>query len=158
MRHAPGRSRLSRPARILLILVGVVLFLAISVMLAQVLGVGGAERNASTRLIEAEARGDVGAMVRSLDGCPVTPRCRQLAAQNAARLRRPGHVQVLNYASSTSISLGSTHGTARIAWQVPGRTPVVQCIEVHRRGNPITGFKVHLRSLSAPIRSDASCP
>jgi hypothetical protein len=154
----PARTGLSRPARLLLILLGVVLFLAISVMLAQILGVGGAERNASTRLIEAEARGDVGAMLRSIDGCPVTPHCRQLAAQNAARLRRPGDVQVLNYASSTSISLGGTRGTARIAWQVPGRTPVVQCIEVHRNGNPITGFKVHLLALSTPIRSDASCP
>jgi hypothetical protein len=149
---------LSRPARILLILIGVVLFLAISVMLAQILGVGGAERNASTRLIEAEARGDVAAMVRSLEGCAATPRCRQQAAQNAARLRRPGDVQVLNYASSKSFSVGNSHGTARIAWRVPGRTPVVQCIEVHRNGNPITGFKVHLLSLSAPIRSDASCP
>jgi hypothetical protein len=152
----PARTGLSRPARLLLILIGVVLFLAISVALAQVLGVSGAERNASTRLIEAEARGDAPAMIRSLDGC--TQRCRAAAARNAARLRRAGHVQVLNYASSTSISLGSTHGTARIAWQVPGRTPVVQCIEVHRNGNPITGFKVHLLSLSTPIRSDASCP
>ena len=149
---------MSRPARIVLILIGVVLFLAISVMLAQILGVGGAERNASTRLIAAEARGDVGAMLRSIDGCAVTPRCRQLAVQNAARLRRPGHVQILNYASSKSFSVGSTHGTARIAWRVPGRTPVVQCIEVHRNGNPITGFKVHLLSLGTPIRSDASCP
>jgi hypothetical protein len=88
----------------------------------------------------------------------VAPRCRAGVAQKAARLRRPGHVQVLNYASSTSFSLGSTRGTARIAWRVPGRTPIVQCIEVHRNGNPITGFKVHLLSLSTPIRSDASCP
>jgi hypothetical protein len=154
----PARTGSSRPARLLLILIAVVLFLAISVALAQILGASGAERNASTRLIGAEARGDVPAMVRAIDGCPLTPRCRAAAASNAARLRRPGHVQVLNYAASTSFSVGSTSGTARIAWRVPGRSPVVQCIQVHRNGNPITGFKVHLLSLSTPIRSDASCP
>jgi hypothetical protein len=155
---APARTGLSRPARLVLILVGVVLFLAISFALARILSAGGAERSAVTDLIEAEAKGDTNGIVRRLDGCAASASCRAAAAGNARRLRHSGNVQVLNFAASTGFGLANTRGRARIAWRVPGRSPVVQCVDVRRKGNPISGLHVHLLALSAPIRSDASCP
>jgi hypothetical protein len=155
---ASARTGLSRPTRLVLILVGVVVFLAISFALARILSASGAERTAVVHLVTAEAQGDVAGMVRRIDGCAASGACRATAIKNAARLRRSGAVQVLNYAASTGFGIADTRGRARIAWRVPGRAPVVQCVDVHRTGNPITGLSVHLLALSAPIRSDASCP
>ena len=155
---APMRTGLSRPARVVLILVGVVIFLGISFALARVLSAGGAERSAVTALIKAEAKGDANGIVRRLDGCAASAACRAAAASNATRLQRAGKMQVLNFAASTAFGVANTHGRARVAWRVPGRSPVVQCVDVRRSGNPITGLHVHLLALSAPIRSDASCP
>ncbi|MCW3066779.1 MAG: hypothetical protein JWN32_3951 [Solirubrobacterales bacterium] len=155
---ASARTGLSRPVRLALILLGVVVFVAISFALARILSASGAERSAVVSVIEAQAKGDTAGVVRQLDGCAASAACRAAAARNVARLRRPGNVQVLNFAASTGFGIANTRGRARIAWRVPGRAPVVQCVEVHRDGNPISGLSVHLIAVSAPIRSDASCP
>ena len=149
---------MTRPARLALIGVGVILFLAISFLLARVLSAGGAERTAVTRLVKDEARGDGPAMIARMRGCAADPRCRASATSNAARLRRGGDVQVLNYAASVSFGLANTRGTARIAWRAGTSPAVVQCVLVERHGNPFTGFSIRLLKLSPPIRSDASCP
>lgn len=149
---------MTRPVRLALIAVGVIVFLLISFLLARVLYAGGAERGAVTRLIKDEARGDAAAMIARMHGCAADSQCRTAVQGNAARLRRPGKVQVLNYAASVSFGVGNTRGTSRIAWRTGSRPAVVQCVLVQRRGNPVTGFKIRLLRLSAPIRSDASCP
>ena len=58
-----------RRSLILLIALGLIVFLAISALLARVLSVGGAERTAITGLVQAEARGDAAAMIRQIQGC-----------------------------------------------------------------------------------------
>jgi hypothetical protein len=153
----PRTARLSRPARISIVLAIVIVFLAISFVLARVLGASGAERSAVTHLIQAEARGDAAQVVHRIDGCADSRPCRTSAGANARRLRRTGEVQVLAYSPSTGFGIANTRGRARIAWRVAGKAPVVQCVDVRRAGNPITGLRVELLGLSAPIRSDAPC-
>jgi hypothetical protein len=52
-----------RPGRILLLVLGLALFLAISVGLARVLNANGAEQSAIVDLLRAQARGDADAMI-----------------------------------------------------------------------------------------------
>ncbi|MBV9716836.1 MAG: hypothetical protein JOZ64_15780, partial [Solirubrobacterales bacterium] len=59
---------------------------------------------------------------------------------------------------SAGFSLGSTLGTARVAWQAGGSLPIVQCIRVRRAGNAVSGFNVQLLAVTPRIRSDADCP
>jgi hypothetical protein len=143
--------------RRLLIVIGVLLFLAVSAELARFLTVENAERDKEARLLQAQARGDVAAMLAQLDGCREQPTCVSVVRSNAARLRRPGAVKILSLKSSTAYSLGSASGTTRLAWTVIGRLPVVQCVGVRRSGNLLSGITVTLRSLSAPIGNEADC-
>jgi hypothetical protein len=149
---------LTRPVRLALVAIGVVVFLAISFVLARIFSGGGAERTAVTHLVKAEARGDATELIDGIDGCAANTACAGQQRANAARLKRPGDVQVLNYSASTGFGVADTHGTARIAWRAGTSNAVVQCARVNRRGNAVTGLKIHVLSLSAPIRSDASCP
>ena len=49
-------------------------------------------------------------------------------------------------------------GTLALAWTVIGTLPVVQCVEVKRTGNFLTGIHLKLLSLSAPIDNEDDCP
>ncbi len=71
-------------------LLGVVVFLAVSFELARYLNTETQERNAVFDLLRDQARGDAAAMIDRLDGCAADPRCRATATRNAARLRRAG--------------------------------------------------------------------
>ena len=140
----------------LLIAVGVVVFLGISVVLARYLSTENRERDAVYALLRDQARGDVRGMLSRLDGCDA--RCRATAAANARRLARPGTVKILAYSSSTAYALGAETGPTRVAWTIVNRQlPVVQCVEVQRTGNVLTGRAINLRRLSAPIDSQGSC-
>jgi hypothetical protein len=147
-----------RPARILLLALGLLAFLAISLGLARVLSANGAERSAILALLEAQARGDAPALVARIDGCARRPACVAAARANAASLRTPGRVELVRLDASTSFSLGGTSGIARVVWKTPARTTVVQCVEVRRGGNVIGGLSVELRALSRPIGRQAACP
>jgi hypothetical protein len=147
-----------RPLRILLLLVGLVLFLAISVALARVLSANGAEQSAIVSLLRAQARGDADAVIAQLDGCAERPACVADARRTAARLRSPGKLTLVRLDASTSFSLGGHDGVARIVWKTPARTTIVQCVEVHRGGDVIGGLSVELRALSRPIGHEAACP
>jgi hypothetical protein len=147
-----------RPARILLLAVGVLAFLAISLGLGRVLSANGAERDAILALVEAQARGDAPAMVARIDGCARQPACVAAARADAARLRARGKVELVRLDASTSFSLGGTDGVARVVWRTPRRTTVVQCVAVHRGGDVIGGLSVELRSLSRPIGHESACP
>lgn len=147
-----------RPARILLLALGLLLFLAVSVALARVLSANGAEQSAIVSLLEAQARGDARAMVAQLDGCGRRPACVADARRTAARLRSPGDVTLVRLDASTSFSLGGHDGVARVVWKTPSRTTIVQCVDVHRGGDVIGGLSVELRALSRPIGHQAACP
>jgi hypothetical protein len=136
-----------------------VLFVLISGLLARFLSVENSERDADLALIQAQARGDAQGMIRRLAGCRRSPACLRSVAANIAnpRLRRAGAVKILQLTSSTAYSLTGASGRTRLAWTVIGQLPVVQCIGVRRSGNPITGIKVTLTSLSAPIPNEADC-
>jgi hypothetical protein len=139
--------------------VGVVLFLAISAWLARFLTTDNLEREEDVALIRAEARGDAAAIISRLENCRASPSCVATARQNAAdpRLRRSGEVKILSLTSATANSPGGATGKTRVAWTVLGQTPVVQCVDVRRTGNALTGVDVKLLSLSRPIPNEADC-
>jgi hypothetical protein len=138
---------------------GVLLFLVISFFLARFLSVENTERDADLALIEAEARGDSQGIIRRLAGCRSSRACLRSVSANVSnpRLRRSGAVKILQLTSSTAYSLTGASGRTRLAWTVIGQLPVVQCIGVRRTGNAISGIKVTLVSLSAPIPNEGDC-
>jgi len=147
-----------RPLRLLLLLVGLLLFLTISGGLARVLSANGAEQSAIVSLLRAQARGDADALIAQLDGCAARPACVADARRTAGRLRSPGDVTLVRLDPSTSFSLGGHDGVARVVWKTPARTTVVQCVAVHRGGDVVGGLSVELRALSRPIGHQAACP
>ncbi|MBV9195645.1 MAG: hypothetical protein JO168_16005 [Solirubrobacterales bacterium] len=141
-----------------LIVAGAVVFLAVSTVLARVFSVDAAERSAITGLISAQAQGDAAGMARRIHDCERTASCRPRVDANAAALKHPGTVSIIQIQPSAGFSLGSTLGTARVAWQAGGSLPIVQCIRVRRAGNAVSGFNVQLLAVTPRIRSDADCP
>jgi hypothetical protein len=140
------------------IVAGILLFLVISAVLARVFSANSAEQSAITSLVQSEANGDLNAIVDQILGCRADPSCRQRAAVNAAALKHPGAVTIIQLQPSTSFSLGGTEGTARVAWDVGSSLPIVQCVKVRRAGNPVTGLRVELLEVSKRIHTDAACP
>jgi hypothetical protein len=63
----------SRRALISLVAVGVLAFLAISLLLARYLNTESEERGAVFALLQAQARGDANGMLDRLDGCAEQP-------------------------------------------------------------------------------------
>jgi hypothetical protein len=136
----------------------IVLFLVISALLARVFSANSAERAAITTLVKAEARGDTAGVIAAIAGCRATPACQSRAGEVAAALRHPGAVSIIQIQPSTSFSIGPTAGTARVAWNVGGSLPIVQCDRVRRTGNVISGLHVELLEVSRRIKSDTVCP
>jgi hypothetical protein len=147
---------MSRRLRILLIGAGVVLFLVVSAILARFLAVENIERSAVLDLLRAQARGDAPAMLALLPGCRGA--CAQAVRADAASLRGPGDVTILNSMSATAYSLSGATGFTRVAWKTPVRLPVVQCVRVRRSGNVLTGLSLTLVALSTPIPGTGDCP
>jgi hypothetical protein len=141
-----------------LVVLGIVLFVVISLALARVFGANGAEQSAITSLVKAEAAGDQQAMLARIEGCPRSASCRTRVAENAANLRRPGSVTIIQLEPSTSFSLGGMVGTARVAWRADSSLPVVQCVRVRRSGSVLGGLRVQLLQISVRIKSDSACP
>jgi hypothetical protein len=152
----PPRRRRALQA---LLAVGVLLVLLISVVLARFLSVENAERDADLALVQAQARGDVAAMLDQISGCRASPSCVAGVKANVdnPRLRRAGAVKILSLKSPTAYSLAGATGKTRLAWTVIGMLPVVQCVDVHRSGNFLTGIHVQLLGLSAPIANEGTC-
>ena len=134
-------------------------FLAISGLLARFLQTENVERDADLALIQAEARGDVQGMISRISGCRASAACVASVKANAAnpRTRRPGAVKILLLTSPTAYSLFGGRGRTRFAWTVLGSLPVVQCIDVERSGNFLSGITVKLTGLSAPIENEGNC-
>jgi hypothetical protein len=142
-----------------LIAAAVLAFAVVSLLVARFLTTEGRERSAVKHLLEAQARGDAGAMLGELAGsCRADPRCRAAVAANARRLRRPGTPKIIAYHSKTAYAFGDARGATRVAWTVIGEgLPVVQCVEVHRGGSAVAGRTVTLLRISAPIGNESSC-
>ncbi len=141
-----------------LVVAGLVVFVAISALLARVLTVDGAEQSAVTALVQAEARGDQAGMLDRLQACRESAACRARVAYDAAALTRSGAVSILTYQQSAGLWLSSTTGTARVAWKTPSSLPIVQCVRVRRGGDVFTGLRLELLTVSTRIKSDADCP
>jgi hypothetical protein len=135
----------------------VLVFLLISGLLARFLTVENDERDKEVALLQAQTRGDASAMIAQLSGCRASAVCVTTQQANANRLLRPGAVKILSIKSRTAYSLSGATGKTRLAWTVIGRLPVVQCVEVRRTGNILSGIDVTLLSLSAPIANEADC-
>jgi hypothetical protein len=148
-----------RRARVLgLVVIGIAVFLVISGLLARALSADGAERSAVTSLVQAEARGDVGGAIERVQACASDPGCRARVSANVAALRRSGSVSILQLEPSTGFSLGSTLGTARVAFRIGDSLPIVQCVRVRRAGSVLSGLRIELLAVSAPRKGDATCP
>lgn len=143
---------------IALIAAAVVLFLVVSALLARVFSVDGAERGAITSLVQAEARGDQAEVVSDIDGCGASPSCRSQIARDVAPLRRAGTVEIIQINPSAGFSLGSTLGTARVAWETNKSLPITQCLRIRRAGNAISGLRVELLAITPRLQTDADCP
>lgn len=141
-----------------LIGLAVVVFVAISAILARVLSVDGAERAAITSLVQEEARGDVNAAMALVQDCERNTACRSRVTSDVTALRRSGAVSILELNPSAGFSLGSTLGIARVAWRAGSSLPVVQCVRVRRAGNALSGLHVELLEVSKQIESDSTCP
>jgi hypothetical protein len=140
------------------IVVGVVVFLAIATLLTRAFNVGDAENAAITSLVQAEARGDTAQVISLITGCARNPACRTRAAANTAALRHPGKVAIAEINPSSTFSIASTAGTARVAWVAGDSLPRVQCVHVRHAGSVIGGFTIQLLVVSPRIASDADCP
>ena len=136
---------------------GVVLFVAISGLLARFLATEGVERDDVLAVLRAQAAGNVQGMLDGQAGCRQSPSCVATTRTNASKLRRRGAVKILTLSSPTAYTLTGATGKTRVAWTVIGRLPVVQCVEVRRTGNFLKGISVTLVSISAPIPNEADC-
>ncbi|MGI8903250.1 MAG: hypothetical protein ACR2IP_06260 [Solirubrobacteraceae bacterium] len=157
MRETPSRGQ-ARRRRLVLISIAILAFLVISALLARAFSAEGAESSALSGLIQAQARGDRGAMVARIQGCRASSACQARVALDAAALRRTGPISILQIQLSTGFSLGGTLGTARVAWRAGSSLPVVQCVRVRRAGSVLSGIHVELLELSQRIKSDQDCP
>ena len=155
------RSLTPRGRRVLRILfaIGVIVVLVVSAGLARFLSVENAERAKEVALIQAEVDGNTAAMLDQLSGCRESRSCVASVKANASdpRLRRSGGVKILQLEASTAYSPFGATGKTRLAWTVIGTLPVVQCVDVRRTGNLLTGIHVQLLGLSPPIDNEGVC-
>ena len=153
------RARRDLPRRSLIAVVAIVLvlFLALSGLLARFLSTENVERDEVLAVLRAEAAGDERGMLSRLSGCRARPSCLATVRADAASLRRAGAVKILDLTSATAYSLSGATGVTRVAWTVIGHLPTVQCVTVERSGNFLTGVNVALLSIGGPIESEADC-
>lgn len=133
------------------------LFLAISGLLARFLSVESEEREDLVSVLQAEAQGNAQAMLSKLSACGESPKCTAAVHEDAVKLRRQGSVKILTLTSHTAYALTGKTAPTRVAWTVIGRLPVVQCVQVKRTGNALTGISVKLRSIGPQIQGEADC-
>lgn len=135
----------------------VLLFLAVSAVLARVLSVEGQEREAVLQVLRAQARGDAEAVLDRLTACDGP--CARAVRAATARVAGPGDVKLVRLDSGTSYALGTSQGTSRVVW-VRGEDgrPVVQCFQVRREGSVLTDRSTSLLRVGPPLAdNEAPC-
>jgi hypothetical protein len=147
-----------RRLRLLLLLVpAVVVFLAVSALVARFLATEGRERDRIYALLRLEARGDERGVLAALDGCDAA--CARRTRAFLPRLAGNGEVKIARLDSQTSYTLGHAEGWTRVVW-VRGVTsrPIVQCVRVRRERGPLTERSVSLLRVSPPLAdNEDSC-
>lgn len=148
-----------RPRRLAAVVVGVLVFVLVSVALARWLGAESTEREAIFDVVAAQASGDAERVLDELDpSCRRDAACAARVRATTRRVSRPGDVKLLNLRSDTAYALGDAEGTTRVAWTVlDSRTTIVQCFRVRREGNALSGHSVDVLAVSLPIGNEASC-
>ena len=149
-----------RSPRLLLIAIpALVVFLAISFGVARFLTTEGRERDRIYDLVSAEARGDVPGALRQMSACDAA--CAGKLRAYVPRLPKAGplDVKIARLDSGTAYTLGTNEGWSRVVWvHDPHARPVVQCVRVRRKGNPLTGRSVSLLRVTAPLAdNEGSC-
>lgn len=145
--------------RTLLIAAGLVVFLAISLVLAQVLAGATPEREPILKLLRAQAAGDAPGMLRELPECAGQAGCPARVEALARRLQRRGSPKILSLDSDTAYAFSSRTGPTRVAWTTleSGGAATVQCVEVRRDFGLTSGASATLLRLSGPIDPESSC-
>ena len=131
-------------------------FVGASFVLARGLSGAGVERERVRALLEAQAAGNAEAVLDALPRCRREPACADLVARRTASLARPGEVQILAFTPSVRLTPTLHTGVARVAWRAGTGRPVVQCVTARRAGL-LSGNRVELVAISAPIPNTASC-
>ncbi len=134
-----------------------VVFLAVSVLLARFLSTENVERDDILAVLQAQARGEAAGMLARLDGCRAKPTCVATVKADAQRLRQGGAVKILLLKSKTAYALSDATGKTRVAWTVIGKLPVVQCVQVRRTGDFLKGMSVTLESIGPQISGEGEC-
>jgi hypothetical protein len=147
----------SRAGRILLILAALAAFVVVSLLIARVLTVGNAERDAAYRIVRAEAAGDRAAVVGRVRGCATDPACVERVGRTIARVQHPGTAKLLRFDGPGGIALTGRSGPARVAWKAGTALPVVQCLRLRTTGNPLGGYTVHVTGFGEPTALDEPC-
>ena len=134
---------------------GAVAFIVVSLLVARWLLADGTERSEVEALLRAQARGDAAGMARRLARCDDA--CRADLDGLARRLQRDGELEIVRYDSRTSHATGPETAPTRVVWTAPGTLPTVQCVLVRRTGTALSGPRVTLLRLSAPIGRQDAC-
>ena len=148
---------MSRAGRIALLAAAVAAFVVLSLVIARVLTIGNAERDAVYRLVRAEASGDQAAALSRVHGCAGDPACVQRVRRTIARVQHPGTAKLLRFDGPGGIALAGRSGPARVAWKVGTALPVVQCVRLRTSGNPLGGYTVHITRVDEPTALDEPC-
>lgn len=148
-----------RPSRRLLAIAVPVtlLVLVVGFVAARYLTTENRERDAIFTLLQREAAGDERGVLARLHGCDAA--CAAKVHAFLPRVTGTGAVKIALLSSGTSYTLGTATGTSRVVWVhgVDSR-PIVQCVLVRRKGDPLTGRSVSLLALSAPLaNNEDSC-
>jgi hypothetical protein len=146
-----------RPRLLLLAAPALVVFLAISFVVARWLSTENRERDTLFTLVSDEAAGNTDAVLRQLHGCDAA--CAAKVRAFVPRTAGRGAVKIAMLDSGTQYTFGDKTGTSRVVW-VHGvnSRPIVQCVVLRRHGGPLTERSVSLLRLGAPLAdNEDSC-
>jgi hypothetical protein len=147
----------SRAGRIGLLAAAVAVFVVLSLVIARVLTIGNAERDAVYRLVRAEAAGDQAAVLSRVHGCAGDTACVARVRRTIARVQSPGAAKLLRFDGPGGIAVTGRSGRARVAWKVGAALPVVQCVRLRTTGDPVGGYTVRITRVDEPTALDEPC-
>ena len=148
---------MSRAGRIGLLAAAVAVFVVLSLVIARVLTIGNAERDAVYRLVRAEAAGDQAAVLSRVHGCAGNAACVARVRRTIARVQSPGTAKLLRFDGPGGIAVTGRSGSARVAWKVGAALPVVQCVRLRTTGDPVGGYTVRITRVDEPTALDEPC-